>query len=463
MEYYENGGGAVARLALHRGRRSRPPRPPTTPSTGTRPTPRSRRPSRPAPPTSSATTRRSTSTGARAHRAPGSPRTASSRAGRRPWCSRPASTGSPAAATTASAPTSTTCRSSTHWTFGNADFSVDKVVLGGPHELRVEYFEGGGGARAEFTYERIGDVVPDGRRLCRRVLRQPQPVGHARADPHGRRRRLRLGRRRPRRRRARRQLLGPVDQVRWTWPRHAHYKFTVTATTASGCSSTGRRCSTSGSPRADHVHRHPAADRGHAPDRARVLRGGRRRGREAELRANRRAAPPPPPPPEPFAAEYFDNRTLSGAPVLTRTDNAIDFDWGEGAPDSAIPADRFSARWTRTKTYAAGTYRFSVTGDDGIRVLVDGTQVVNGWFYQAPTTYTRRRPLAAGPAHRRRRVLRVHRRRGRQVQRGEARRPVPVGPHCSAGRCATHNHLQVRRSKCRALRSGYRRQRTYVR
>ena len=107
-------------------------------------------------------------------------------------------------------------------------------------------------------------------------------------------------------------------------------------------------------------------------------------------------APPPPPPTEPFAAQYFDNSTLSGDPVLTRSDAAIDFDWGGGTPDPLVPADRFSARWTRTKDYAAGTYRFSVTGDDGIRVLVDGTQVIDGWFYQSPTTYTADVPLSQG-------------------------------------------------------------------
>jgi PA14 domain len=62
-----------------------------------------------------------------------------------------------------------------------------------------------------------------------------------------------------------------------------------------------------------------------------------------------------------------------------------------------VPVNLFSARWTRTKTYAAGTYRFSVTGDDGIRVLVDGTPVIDGWFYQGPTTYTADVPLSAGP------------------------------------------------------------------
>lgn len=82
--------------------------------------------------------------------------------------------------------------------------------------------------------------------------------------------------------------------------------------------------------------------------------------------------------------------------MVSRTDDAIDFDWGEGAPTPLLSANTFSAHWTRTKSYAAGTYRFSVTGDDGIRVLVDGTQVIDGWFYQAPTTYTADVPLSEG-------------------------------------------------------------------
>ena len=82
----------------------------------------------------------------------------------------------------------------------------------------------------------------------------------------------------------------------------------------------------------DHLHRHPPADPGHAPDRAGVLRGRRGCGREARLRADLRPASAAAAAAEPFAAEYFDNSTLSGEPVLTRTDDAIDFDWGEGGP-----------------------------------------------------------------------------------------------------------------------------------
>jgi hypothetical protein len=45
-----------------------------------------------------------------------------------------------------------------------------------------------------------------------------------------------------------------------------------------------------------------------------------------------------------WQAEYFDNRNLEGWPVLTRGDGAIDFDWGTGSPDPAVPADNFSVR-----------------------------------------------------------------------------------------------------------------------
>jgi len=104
----------------------------------------------------------------------------------------------------------------------------------------------------------------------------------------------------------------------------------------------------------------------------------------------------PAPPADPFAAEYFDNSELSGDPVLTRNDDAIDFDWGEGSTARRGSLQRLLGALDEDETYEAGTYRLSVTSDDGIRVLVDGTQVIDGWFYQAPTTYTADVPLSEG-------------------------------------------------------------------
>jgi uncharacterized protein YgiM (DUF1202 family) len=84
-------------------------------------------------------------------------------------------------------------------------------------------------------------------------------------------------------------------------------------------------------------------------------------------------------------ASYFNNNSLSGSPVLTRTDGDINFDWGAGSPDaSKVPADNFSVRWTTTFNFPTpGTWRFQVGADDGIRVWIDVTQIINEWHGNA--------------------------------------------------------------------------------
>ncbi len=83
-----------------------------------------------------------------------------------------------------------------------------------------------------------------------------------------------------------------------------------------------------------------------------------------------------------WRADYYNNRTLSGAPVLTRYDAAIDFDWGNGSPDATVPVDNFSVRWTHALGFEAGTYRFYASCDDGVRIYVDGRLVVDAWQNQ---------------------------------------------------------------------------------
>jgi PA14 domain len=36
----------------------------------------------------------------------------------------------------------------------------------------------------------------------------------------------------------------------------------------------------------------------------------------------------------------------------------------------------------------AASYKFTVTGDDGVRLFVDGHKVLDKWFPQGATTYT---------------------------------------------------------------------------
>ncbi|HEX9115428.1 MAG TPA: PA14 domain-containing protein, partial [Anaerolineae bacterium] len=80
-----------------------------------------------------------------------------------------------------------------------------------------------------------------------------------------------------------------------------------------------------------------------------------------------------------WRGEYWSNPTLSGSPALVRNDAAVDFDWGTGSPDLALPADDFSARWTRTQEFDAGTYRFHLIVDDGARVWVDDQLLIDEW------------------------------------------------------------------------------------
>jgi PKD repeat protein/uncharacterized protein YraI len=97
-----------------------------------------------------------------------------------------------------------------------------------------------------------------------------------------------------------------------------------------------------------------------------------------------------------WRGEYYSNPNLSGAPVLVRNDVAINFDWGSGSPESGLPADNFSVRWSRGMSFSAGTYRFYARVDDGVRLWVDGTLIVDRWHDSAPTMYSADRYLSGG-------------------------------------------------------------------
>ncbi|HLF26055.1 MAG TPA: PA14 domain-containing protein [Anaerolineae bacterium] len=93
-----------------------------------------------------------------------------------------------------------------------------------------------------------------------------------------------------------------------------------------------------------------------------------------------------------WKGEYFNNRNLAGLPVTVRDDGSSDgfnFDWGYDPPESYMPIDNFSVRWSRIVTIEKpGRYRFSLTADDGVRLFVGDNLVVNEWHASDSDVYS---------------------------------------------------------------------------
>ena len=79
--------------------------------------------------------------------------------------------------------------------------------------------------------------------------------------------------------------------------------------------------------------------------------------------------------------EYFSNTDLSGTPVVTRTDQNLDFDWQSASPVEGLSSTQYSVRWTGTiQAPGPGDYKFSFhnadcypcSGSNVYRAFVDG-------------------------------------------------------------------------------------------
>lgn len=89
-----------------------------------------------------------------------------------------------------------------------------------------------------------------------------------------------------------------------------------------------------------------------------------------------------------WRGEYFNNTTFSGSVATVRDDAQINFDWGYNSPvPGVVGTDNFSVRWTRNVNLPAGTYRFTMTIDDGGRLWVNNQRVIEEWRLQPTTVY----------------------------------------------------------------------------
>lgn len=86
-------------------------------------------------------------------------------------------------------------------------------------------------------------------------------------------------------------------------------------------------------------------------------------------------------------AEYFNNVTLEGTPIITRIDKSIDFNWTLFSPDPKINLDFYSVKWTGfLKAPQSGKFKIGLDGNDGFRLYLNDQLIIDNWKKQTYST-----------------------------------------------------------------------------
>jgi beta-glucanase (GH16 family) len=97
-----------------------------------------------------------------------------------------------------------------------------------------------------------------------------------------------------------------------------------------------------------------------------------------------------------LAATYYDNADFTGRSVA-RLDATVNFDWGSSSPVAGIAPDTYSVRWTgKIEPRYSETYNFRTTGNDGVRLWVNGQRLVDDWNNHPATVNAGSIKLLAG-------------------------------------------------------------------
>ena len=99
-----------------------------------------------------------------------------------------------------------------------------------------------------------------------------------------------------------------------------------------------------------------------------------------------------------FSAEYFQGRDFQGAPVIKRTDEAVNFVWHGGASPQ-LKSD-FSVRWTGALVPpTSGDYEVGFDGADSFRIWLDNQLIGLAFYASEGRTRTKTVHLEAGHAY----------------------------------------------------------------
>ncbi len=85
-----------------------------------------------------------------------------------------------------------------------------------------------------------------------------------------------------------------------------------------------------------------------------------------------------------WMASYYGGVELAGVPVFEQQeaigDSPLDYNWGNSSPVPGLLANDFwSARWVGKFNFNSGNYVFRVNADDGVRVYLNDTRVIDDW------------------------------------------------------------------------------------
>jgi hypothetical protein len=93
---------------------------------------------------------------------------------------------------------------------------------------------------------------------------------------------------------------------------------------------------------------------------------------------------------------YFNSATLDTAQVAQEVDPVIDFNWAT-PPVSGITGTQYSVRWTgQVQPFYTEAYTFITSTDDGIRLWIGGTLLIDQWMKRVRTTDRATIDLVAG-------------------------------------------------------------------
>lgn len=107
-----------------------------------------------------------------------------------------------------------------------------------------------------------------------------------------------------------------------------------------------------------------------------------------------------------FCARYYNNINMEGAPVfnqietLTRTEHpniGVEYNWGTGGPGNGVAVNNFSAIWEGYINFdTTDAYRFITNSDDGIKLFVDNSLVIDDWEVHVARVKSAYTQLTAG-------------------------------------------------------------------